>query len=124
MLDYGRRVEPWPYYTPSLESADFTGLGRLPRARLDVSLGSSHEGEWTLSTVTLDNPGDTLAFFVEMILLEDGAVPLAPVFWEDNYVSVLPGETRSLEVRHPRREGVRLSIRGWNLEARTLGVDG
>jgi exo-1,4-beta-D-glucosaminidase len=125
VLDYGRRVEPWPYYTPSLESADFTSLDRLPGARLEVSLGSSHEGEWTRTTVTLKNPGAALAFFVEMILLDpDGRVPLVPVFWSDNYVSVLPGENRRLEVRHPRREGTRLSIRGGNLEARTVEVGG
>jgi exo-1,4-beta-D-glucosaminidase len=123
VLDYPRRVQPWPFHTASLQYADFTSLNRLPPAEVEISLRSTHEGEWTRTTVSLENPGSTLAFFVEMVLLDSGERgPLVPVFWSDNDVSLLPGETRRLEVRHPRREGTRLSVRGWNLDTRTLEV--
>jgi len=48
--------------------------------------------------VTLVNPTDKLAFFVELEVVgaESGRLA-APVFWSDNYLSLFPGER--LEVR-------------------------
>ena len=36
VLDYEARVEPWAYYTPSKEFADFTALNSLPAAKVEI----------------------------------------------------------------------------------------
>jgi exo-1,4-beta-D-glucosaminidase len=47
--------------------------------------------------VTLHNPGDRIAFFVELSVVGDRSGRLAaPVYWDDNYVSLLPGERREV----------------------------
>jgi endogenous inhibitor of DNA gyrase (YacG/DUF329 family) len=48
-----------------------------------------------------------------------------PVYYDDNYVSLLPGESRRIEVRCPGGSGrcARVALRGWNAEAREISVE-
>jgi len=74
---------------------------------------------------TLKNPSSTLAFFVRLRLLEarDGA-EILPVLWEDNFVTLLPGEERSLSFellhRHLPKTGV-LELSGQNVRLESVG---
>ncbi|MBY0393626.1 MAG: hypothetical protein K2Q27_10210, partial [Novosphingobium sp.] len=39
-----------------------------------------------------------------------------PVFYEDNYISLMPGEARTLTVRvPPSAKPASIAIRGWNV---------
>ena len=52
--------------------------------------------------VSLENPSDKLAFFVELAVVgADSGRLVAPIFWSDNYVSLLPGERRQIQARVP-----------------------
>ena len=115
VLDYDAKVEPWEYYTPSKAYADFTSLNGLPRAETEARVSSSRN---TVS-VELENRSDAIAFFVELLLSDDAGEPLVPVFWQDNFVSLLPHEKRTLTGRFSGR-GDRpvLTVRGWNVEER------
>jgi hypothetical protein len=46
----------------------------------------------------------------------DGSQVL-PAYFSDNYVSLLPGEARTVTVRYPaaKANGARIAIRGWNV---------
>lgn len=117
------------FYTPASAFADFKPLAGLAPAALEVSAAASAEdGEGRLA-VELTNPGETLAFFVELTVVDRaGGRPILPVFFDDNYVSVLPGEARRLEVRFPL-DGVALGdvgldFSGWNVEAGEAPVSG
>jgi hypothetical protein len=46
------------------------------------------------------------------------------VFYSDNYVSVLPGETKTITVDYTPRAGVKpqVSIRGWNVAGTQCAV--
>jgi exo-1,4-beta-D-glucosaminidase len=82
------------FVTPAAQYADLTGLAALPPVDLDVDhrLTPGDDG-WTVD-VTLANPSDDLAFFVELSLVGSRSGQLAaPILWSDNYVSLLPGET-------------------------------
>jgi exo-1,4-beta-D-glucosaminidase len=113
------------YYTPQKQYADFTALERLPkvplRARKETVPG---ESEWQ-TTVTLSNTSGKLAFFVELELTEgtsgaDAGAAILPVFWSDNYVSLLPGETKTVIVKYPapaaQNARPMVRVRGYNLE--------
>ena len=49
------------------------------------------------------------------------AKKILPVLWEDNYVSLLPGDERIIAARFPGRHSIgsrpTLKISGWNIEA-------
>jgi exo-1,4-beta-D-glucosaminidase len=93
------------YYTPLSEYADFVALEDLPKASVHTSMTVSDRGEETARRVTVENTGSGLAFLVRLRLLtgQDGAEVL-PVFFDDNYISLLPGEKRDITVHVRKRD--------------------
>ena len=72
-------------------------------------------------TVTIENPGTGLAFAVNPRILKlTSKEPVLPVFWEDNYVSLLPKEKRVLQVEFDLKdlsgEKALLKVDGWNVK--------
>ncbi len=116
VLDYQAKVEPWEYYTPSKEYADLTMLNHLPPAQIDVAYRVRATGR--KATVELTNRSGRIAFFIELLLTEEyTGEPIVPVLWQDNYVSLLPNETRTVAVTFPARTQMPLlTVRGWNIE--------
>ncbi|MBU1821905.1 MAG: glycoside hydrolase family 2, partial [Bacteroidetes bacterium] len=114
-LDWDRYF--W-YYTPQKQFADFTALSKLPTVQLQAekSLGENN-GQHEI-TVRLSNPTDKVAFFVELeVQDEKTGEAVTPVFWSDNYVSLLPGETKTLTVRCKKKQDFapKVMMRGMNV---------
>ena len=83
--------------TPTATYADFTALKQLPKVKLNVSSTSQEKGEDEVTTVHLQNPSKHLAFFVRLKVTKGkGGEEVLPVLWQDNYISLLPGETRQI----------------------------
>jgi len=106
--------------SPNTQYADFTALNRLPPAAVKVASIRSGAGD-PLWTVTLTNTSDRIAFFLEL-QLQDAATqePVLPVLWDDNYVSLLPGERRTLHARCPGdpapARSRTVACQGWNIQ--------
>lgn len=113
VLDYEAKVTPWEYYTPSRGYADLTMLNSLPPADVDVT----HHIEEGAVTVKLTNRSDRIAFFIELLFVDAIAgEPVVPIFWQDNYVTLLPNETRTVTgTFDPAECAPSLTVRGWNL---------
>ncbi|HJZ81151.1 MAG TPA: hypothetical protein VKD91_12430, partial [Pyrinomonadaceae bacterium] len=95
------RGSKW-YYTPVSSYADMTGLGKLPAVNLKVSGSSVRRGAEEITHVSLVNSSRSLAFFVRLrITRGEKGGDVLPVFWEDNYVSLLPGERRQISATYP-----------------------
>jgi exo-1,4-beta-D-glucosaminidase len=77
--------------------------------------------------IYLKNTSAALAFQVRLAV-EAGkpAEEILPVLWEDNYLSLLPGEERTVEARFPGKHSIgshpTLSITGWNIEPKTFAI--
>jgi exo-1,4-beta-D-glucosaminidase len=102
---------------PNKSFADFTAVNSLPTAKVKVTSALKSNG----GQVTLANTSDKLAFFIELQVTKgQGADPVLPVRWEDNYVSLLPGESKTLKVAYADADlgGAKpaLAVQGWNLE--------
>jgi exo-1,4-beta-D-glucosaminidase len=93
------------YYTPLAEFADFAALQDLPKATVNASMTVSDSGDETTARITVENTGSGLAFLVRLRLLKgkDGAEVL-PVFFDHNYISLLPGEKREITVHVRKRD--------------------
>ena len=77
--------------------ADFRDLAKLPPVRVKLSCAFETRGREQIARVTLTNPTDKLAFAVHLAVTKGpGGPEVTPTFWEDNYVSLLPGQTRRL----------------------------
>jgi len=91
------------YYTPLSEYANFDALQQLPKATVKASMKYSDAGPEPTAHVTLENAGSGLAFLVRLRLLKGKDEPeVLPVFWDDNYISLLPGEKREITL-HVRK---------------------
>jgi len=104
------------------ENADFTALDRLPEVELNFSVSSVklEDGKYT-AVVEIENPSGLLAFFVNpKIIRGDSKGLVLPVYWDDNYFSLLPKEKRSLKVEFDAKnlDGATpvFALDGWNIK--------
>jgi exo-1,4-beta-D-glucosaminidase len=109
------------WMTPTDSFADYTALAKLPKVKLKFSERTERKGEESITHVTIENPSKSLAFFVRLKINKDAAgEEILPVVWQDNYISLLPGERR--EVTATYRSGPLgtekpvVKINGWNVE--------
>ena len=112
------------YMTPVRNYADFTGLRTMPQAAVNVAAQFSSSGGTGQARVTLKNPGRSIAFFLRLQVTGRGGEEALPVLWEDNYLSLLPGEKRVVKATYDLRDlgGAlpRVVVTGWNVH-RTVG---
>jgi exo-1,4-beta-D-glucosaminidase len=104
--------------TPQSAFADMTALNTLGPAVLQVT-PSEFAGKRRMA-VTITNKGKSLAFMVHLRLTDAKGNDLVPVLWSDNYVSLLPGETRTLEAQMELdlvRRARMVAVDGWNVKA-------
>jgi len=92
-LDWAKRKDT--VYTPQKDFADLSGLNSLPQVTLSVHASKTTAGGRDTITVTAKNPGSSIAFMTHLRLARGpGGDDVVPIFWSDNYFSLLPGEER------------------------------
>jgi exo-1,4-beta-D-glucosaminidase len=109
------------YYTPVAEYADLTGLQRLAPAEVKASA----RFESGRARVTIANPSKAIAFLVHLAVRKGaGGEEVLPVLWDDNYVTLLPGESREIEAAYaPKDLGAAkpvVTLDGWNVQGAVL----
>ena len=107
------------YMTSVKEFADYTALRNMPAAPVKSSATFSSSGGMGKARVTLANSGSGVAFFVRLQVTGKGGQEALPVTWEDNYISLLPGESRVVTASYRLRDlggaPPKLRISGWNV---------
>lgn len=114
-------------YTPVSSYEDLTALNGLPKAALTAAASTREERGETEITVKLRNPSGHLAFRVRAaVLLESTHDEIRPVTWSDNYIDLLPGETRDLVAQVDSAEAragrLEVAVDGWNVPETVLKV--
>jgi hypothetical protein len=78
---------------------NFVALSSLPKPHLQVAAKQTQYSNMFKYEVSVSNIGESLAFMVELSLLgQESRQEILPSLWSDNYISLLPGETKVLEV--------------------------
>ena len=91
-------------YTPIKTYADLTGLEQLPPVKLNVTSRAQPSGTDEVARVTVHNPGSHLAFMVHLAVRKSaGGMDINPVYWEDNYFELMPGEKREVTATYARK---------------------
>lgn len=106
--------------------ADFRALQRLPKVSVEARSTTSQEHDRQVTRVTLRNQSKSLAFFIALKLVGCGDSKdrdVVPVLWSDNYISLLPGESRDLTARFRANQSqpVGVNIAGWNVNSSSIG---
>jgi exo-1,4-beta-D-glucosaminidase len=106
------------YYTPVKSHADLTELADLPRTTLEISKRFEDTEAEGVAFVEVENTGSALAFQVRLKALDPASgEEILPVFWDDNYFALFPGEKREVRVAYPRgnSEAAReVEVEAWN----------
>lgn len=86
------------HLTPNSQYADFSALDKLPKANVEISHEFVAQGEKQEIKVIAKNSSYKLAFFIELALIDQSTgETVLPTFWEDNYISLLPGESKEIK---------------------------
>ena len=95
-------------------------LKNLPEVQLKISATKTRQGVGReLAHVKVSNPNPTLAFFVHL-QIQPGrqGETVVPIVWQDNYISLLPDETREVTATYETKEvGSQAAVvvaEGWN----------
>jgi exo-1,4-beta-D-glucosaminidase len=119
ILDFEKTT--W-FVTPVKQYADLTQLNSLPEAQIKYRWKVEGKGPTKNLIIELDNLSPNLAFNLEIQVLKKlRQKSLLPLFLEDNYFSLLPGEKRIIKgyFFSDDLEGdeVEIRIKGWNVQA-------
>jgi hypothetical protein len=114
------------FYWLGAESASYRQLNHLPPAVLSTSASESRDGDMMRVAVQLQNRGTAVALANKLTLLNaaDGS-RILPAYFSDNYVSLLPGESREIDVEYPLSAAsgkAEVTIRGWNLTQQAISI--
>lgn len=113
------------YLTPLTQYADLTALKSLPAAKSEVHASTQHEGNNDVTTVTLSVPATakTVALFQHVSIRRGARGELAlPIRWNDNDVTLWPGESITLTARYASQGSAApvVEVSGWNVPAQTV----
>ena len=110
------------YWLPD-SAGKYTGLQTLQKARVTVRVKSITPGK---AEVTLTDPANQPpAFFVRLSIIDERTRKrILPAFYTDNYISLTPGQTKTITVDWPAvsDEWAGLSLEGWNVSVRYLTI--
>jgi hypothetical protein len=85
---------------------------------VSIAARATRAGEETVVAVSLVNTGSAPALTSKLTLVDGKGARILPAYYADNYVSLLPGERRTVEIRYPAGPvaGARVELRGWNVK--------
>jgi Exo-beta-D-glucosaminidase Ig-fold domain/Glycosyl hydrolases family 2/Concanavalin A-like lectin/glucanases superfamily/Glycosyl hydrolases family 2, sugar binding domain/Glycosyl hydrolases family 2, TIM barrel domain len=112
------------FYWWAAKDATLRELDSLPPAEVKALATVQPENGERKATVTLTNSGTVPAILVKLTL-QDASTGrrILPAYLSDNYVSLLPGEQRTITVEFPAGgEQPSFGLRGWNLETKVIAA--
>ncbi|MFI6003348.1 glycosyl hydrolase 2 galactose-binding domain-containing protein [Streptomyces sp. NPDC051366] len=121
------------YHTPTTAYADLTGLRSMAQASVSATattaVGTDAPATST-TTVTVRNTGtgNTPALLTDLHLVDGKDVPVLPVQWSDNQISLWPGESATLTATYRTADlhgsAPRIRVSGWNTPTATVPAAG
>ena len=85
-------------HTPIIKYASYAMLDSLSTKSCELSVKPSSEG---LYEATVSNPSDKVAFMVRLTAKDQNGELICPAYWSDNYLTLAPGESRTVTCRMP-----------------------
>ncbi len=126
-LRRGDRIVDDNFYWSNGPGASCRDLATLPMVTLAADAKRVTEGVTTRIDVTLANPTVAVALMTRLkVTRRVSGARVLPVFYADNYVSLLPGEKRSVSLTFATidlaGEAPLLAVEGWNIAPAEVGL--
>ncbi len=108
------------FYLRGLEQGDLRAIRTLPEAQLQATSSAARQGQrWVIRT-ELQNRSQTPALMVRLSAVrERSGDRILPAIFSENYIALMPGESRTVETecedRDTRGERPRMVVSGFNV---------
>ena len=110
------------YWLPD-STGNYSGLQEMKKATVEVTAHKIKEGK---IEVTISNEKENpIAFFNRISLINSQTKQrLLPAFYSDNYISVLPGENKKIEIDYTpaANENAAVEVKGWNVTESVIEI--
>jgi hypothetical protein len=124
LLQAGKVLSDNFYWAGKTEDR-YQALAELKPVSLEGQGRLSQADSTTTITATLKNAGPGVAFAIRLkVMAEPSGGRVLPAFYEDNYFSLLPGESRTVKISFEsallKAQQAGLGVEGWNIAAATI----
>jgi hypothetical protein len=108
----------WPSSTPEGQR----GLDGMARATVEVRATVRQDGAERKLDISLRNTSKVPVLNAKLTLLTAAGERVLPVYWTDNYLALMPGETRTVGATLAAQGPLMLALRAWNSAAQAVTV--
>lgn len=108
------------FYWRGKDITAYQALNEMPVVPLSVSLSKPQlDGKDKMVTAILRNSSATPVLNAKLTLVDTQGERILPVIYTDNYVALLPGESKTISIRYPvsQKSTPNVTLRGWNVAA-------
>jgi exo-1,4-beta-D-glucosaminidase len=101
-------------------------LDSLAKSDVTLHFTTKQSGSNLVLNTLLKNKTDKITFFASLAVVNEKSNQIFPLFWDDNYFSLLPGESRSISCTITKTslkgQKVFLELSGWNIKTEKLEI--
>jgi hypothetical protein len=114
------------FYWHSRSNGEFEQLNHMPKIKVNATLSQARTADGCKVTIELRNDTKAVALATRLKLVDVATGLLVPaVIYSDNYVSLVPGETRQVTAEFTGRnvsgDQVAVHLEGWNVQPAEIG---
>jgi mannosylglycoprotein endo-beta-mannosidase len=123
LLDKDKKILSENIYWMPDGNGNYSGLQNMPKGNLNAS-AKYLSGDKVEVTLT-NNGNGPLAFFNRLSLTDaDTKQRVMPAFYDDNYITVLPGEEKKviIDYKNTAKKNLAVTVSGWNVVERTISI--
>ena len=107
------------FYWLENKSGNCLDLNNLPDAEINMAVNAEIQDGFYTAEITLSNTSSSVSLLNKIKLKEKGSgESILPVFFDDDYVSLLPGENKTIHLRVDekllRNKEIEMYLEGWN----------
>lgn len=112
-------------YWLAKDASAYAAMTKMQPARVAVEAHSATDGQEAVINAVVRNESALPALMVRLSALDEHGARILPAYWTDNYVSLMPGESRTVTVTVPTSAArpASLQIDGWNIGSAPVAID-
>jgi beta-mannosidase len=125
LSDASRKLLSSNFYWQHVAQDQFEGLMNLPTVTLDAEASARTDGDKTVLTVTLRNNTSHVALLSHLQLHQQkSGRRVLPVFYTDNYISLVPGESSAVSIEFATKDlqgdSPLIEVDGYNVDVKPI----
>jgi hypothetical protein len=112
-------------YWLAQDQSAYAAMAKMPPAHVAVEAQPAAGAQETEIKAIVRNESALPALMVRLSALDDHGARILPAYWSDNYITLMPGEARTVTLRVPASGAhpVGLQVNGWNVDEASAAIN-